>query len=322
MPELVSSFEQASTPTNSSSMTTPSTQRAAPTALFSRADRYLLFVTLIWGSTFSITKFALHEISPYLYQGIRFALASIMVGIYTWSDVRATTLKTFRHGAVLGFLLGLGFILQTVGLANTTASKAGFLTGTLVVFTPLLQLVIERRLPSWEQLVGVVITAIGLLIFTGPTGEHFGTGDILVLACAVVFAVYVVLLDVYTKEAFHRDIVFHQFVVTSVMGFVLVPWMGPVSLSLSVEVFGALLYLSFFASTLALFIQSKYQRETTPTKAALIYTLEPIFAAILAVFWLGEHMSTTAILGASIMVAGLVTSELLSIAGKRRRVKS
>ncbi len=278
-----------------------------------RADGLLLLITLIWGSTFSLTKVTLLDISPYIYQGARFTLASILVGIYTWRDIRATTRRTLWQGVVLGVLLGLGFILQTVGLAETTASKAGFLTGTLVVFTPVFQLVIERRMPTIPNLIGVLLTSIGLFVFTSPTGGQFNLGDFLVLLCAVVFAVYVVLIDIFTKERFNAELVFFQFATTAIIGFALAPVFDQGQPNtFTTNAILALIYLAVFASCIALFVQTKYQRETTPTRAALIYTMEPIFAAIIAVVTIGETMNGVAVLGAGLMLSGLLVSEVLT----------
>jgi drug/metabolite transporter (DMT)-like permease len=245
-------------------------------------------------------------------QGTRFALAALIVGIYTFRDIRATSASSLRAGIILGALLGGGFALQTVGLVQTTASKAGFLTGTMVIFTPLLQVLIERRLPSWGNMLGVVIVAAGLYLFTMPGGASFNDGDILVLLCAVVFAFYIVYLDVFTKDGFRSEIVFYQFVVTAGMGFALSPFVDGTSPVFTVEAIGAVMYLALFASVIAIFVQSKYQRETTPTKAAIIFSLEPVFAAVMAYFALGETMTSVELLGAALMFAGLLVSELIS----------
>jgi drug/metabolite transporter (DMT)-like permease len=279
-------------------------------AFFPRADRYLLAITLIWGSTFAVTKFTLGDLPPLLLQGTRFLAAAILVGIYTWRDIKATSVRSLRAGVVLGLMLGAGFALQTVGLVETTASKAGFLTGTMVVFTPLVQLAIERRRPSLGNAISVGIVGTGLYVFTSPAGGEFNSGDLLVLLCAVVFAFYIVYLDVFTKERFDREIVFWQFVVTAAIGFALSPFIDETRAVFSAEAIGAILYLAFFASTIAIFVQSKYQRETTPTKAAIIFTMEPVFAAIIAYIALAESMSGIEATGAAIMFGGLLFSEL------------
>ncbi len=256
---------------------------------------------------------------PMMLQGSRFLLASVLVGIYTWKDIRASSRHSVKAGVILGFLLGSGFALQTIGLVETTASKAGFLTGTMVIFTPMFQMLIERRLPSLGNTLGVIIVGFGLYLFTSPEGGAFNKGDLLVLLCAIVFALYIVYLDVFTKARFDREIVFYQFAVTSAMGFLLAPFFDPIPAYFSTQGFLAIAYLAVFASCLAIFVQSKYQRETTPTRAAIIFTMEPIFAAILAVIWLHEILSGTALIGAAIMIAGLLVSELI---GARKKAKA
>ncbi|MDX9758800.1 MAG: EamA family transporter [Bacteroidota bacterium] len=257
-----------------------------------------------------MTKFTLTDLPPLLLQGTRFLAASVMVGIYTWRDIKATTRTSLRAGLVLGVLLGMGFALQTTGLVETTASKAGFLTGTMVVFTPLLQMAIERRRPSVGNAIAVVIVGAGLYLFTSPAGGNFNVGDVLVLCCAVVFAFYIVYLDVFTKQRFDREIVFWQFIVTAAIGFIASPFFDESTPVFSAPAIGAVLYLALFASTIAIFVQSKYQRETTPTKAAIIFTMEPIFAAIIAYVALSETMGGIEMIGAVIMFAGLLFSEL------------
>ncbi len=289
------------------------TENTDKRSLFPRADRYLLSITLIWGSTFSVTKFALVDLPPLMLQGMRFTLAALMVGIYTWKDIKTTSPESLRAGLLLGVMLGLGFAFQTVGLLYTSAGKAGFLTGTMVVFTPILQMAIERRRPSVGNGIGVLIVALGLYLFTSPAAGEFNFGDLLILICAVVFAFYIVYLDVFTKERFDRESVFYQFVATAVIAFAAAPFFSHGDVSITLSSTGAVLYLAFFASTIAIFVQSKYQRETTPTKAAIIFTMEPVFAALIAYMLLSETMNTLEITGAAIMFGGLLFSELYGL---------
>ena len=99
---------------------------------------------------------------------------------------------TVLYGIILGILLSIGFITQTIGLQYTTASKSGFLTGLLVIFTPIFQLFIERKMPGKGNLLGVVLVAIGLFFLTSPQGQEFNLGDFLTLICAVVYALYII----------------------------------------------------------------------------------------------------------------------------------
>jgi drug/metabolite transporter (DMT)-like permease len=278
--------------------------------IFPRADRYLLAITLIWGSTFSVTKSILPDISPAWLQGLRFVFAAIMVGIYTRRDIRATTRRSLRAGLLLGVLLGVGFALQTIGQVQTTASKAAFLTGTMVIFTPILQLAIERKPPTIGNIVGVILVGIGMYLLTSPGGSAFSFGDLLVLLCAVVYAVYIVYLDVFTKERFDPEIVFWQFLACAAIGFCCIPLLPRHENHFTQPVIAGVAYLSVFATVIAIFVQAKFQRETTPTKAAIIFTMEPVIAAVIAYFALGEVMTPVGLIGAGVMIAGLLASEL------------
>jgi drug/metabolite transporter (DMT)-like permease len=248
---------------------------------------------------------------PLLLQGIRFAIAAAVVGIYTRRDVAASTARSVRAGLALGLLLGAGYALQTVGQVYTTASKAAFLTGTMVVFTPLLQVAVERRRPTAGNMLGLLLVCAGMYLLAQPAGGTVNEGDLLVLGCALVYAFYIVFLDVFTRERFAPEIVFWQFVATSGLAFACAPLlpMGPARFTPAV--IGGILYLAVLASVVASYVHSKYQRETTPTKAAIIFTMEPVIAAAVAAAMLGERMTAAEFVGAALMVAGLLASELL-----------
>jgi drug/metabolite transporter (DMT)-like permease len=288
------------------------TETAHRKTFFPKADKYLLAITVIWGSTFSVTKSILPNVSPAWLQGLRFLLASVIVGIYTRREIRATTRASFRAGAILGVLLGLGFALQTIGQVQTTASKAAFLTGTLVIFTPIVQLIVERKAPTLGNLIGILLVGVGMYFLTSPGGSELTGGDILIILCAVIYAIYIVYLDLYTKERFDPEIVFWQFLFCAVVGFSTIPLLDATANHFTLPTVAGILYLCIFATVVALFIQTKYQRETTPTKAAIIYTMEPVFASTIAYFTLGESLTPVSIFGALLMIAGLLASELYS----------
>ncbi|MBI3004056.1 MAG: DMT family transporter, partial [Ignavibacteriales bacterium] len=146
-----------------------------------KAEFFLLSITLIWGTTFVLTKIVLQHVSPFLYIAIRFGAASLIFAAIFFSHVKAIRANTAVKGGILGLLLFVGFALQTVGLEYTSASKSAFVTGMLVVLTPICQVIIERRAPKAGNVLGVVLVTAGLYFLTSPQGSEFNIGDALTL---------------------------------------------------------------------------------------------------------------------------------------------
>jgi len=289
------------------------------TALFS--------MTIIWGATFALMKDAFSDISPTLFVGIRFTLATLLIIPFTFNRLKLINKQTFIAGAILGVFYFSGFATQTIGLNLTSATKSGFITGTFVVFIPILQLIIERRKPQWFNLISIVLVLIGLLMlssggnnvinFLHKLGSDFNLGDLLTLICAVLFAFQVVYVDVFTKKYDYLPMVFVQLMITGVGGFLLTLIFSAASLetvrfTLTGNLIFAVLYTSIFASVLATIIQLKYQKVVSPTKAGIIYSIEPIFAATFAYFLLNEKISNFGLIGCVLIFSGLILSEIFS----------
>ena len=150
-----------------------------------KAELILLSITLIWGGTFAVVKFALNDASPLTFLALRFGAASLIFPLIYRNNYFSMDRETFMGGLFLGVLLMIGFAFQTVGLKYTTASKSAFITGLLVAFTPIAQAVIEKRMPTRGSLIGVTFVAIGLFLLTSPGGQGFNIGDVLTLFCAI-----------------------------------------------------------------------------------------------------------------------------------------
>jgi drug/metabolite transporter (DMT)-like permease len=275
-----------------------------------RAELLLLGSTLIWGGTFVIVKLGLEDISPLLLLTIRFAIATLIFLPFVFRFLKTMTMGTFVRGSILGILLSIGFISQTIGMQYTTASKSGFITGLLVVFTPIFQILIERRVPRLGNVIGIGLVMVGLYLLTAPEGSSFTIGDALTLLCAAVFGLYIVYLDVFTKSDDFRLLAFLQFVVTLVASGVGYTLFEVPRFQASDFLFGALAYLAVLATVLTLVVQTRYQKDTTPTRAAVIFSLEPVFAALLAYVVIGEQIGTLGVIGGAVVVGGLLVSEL------------
>lgn len=275
-----------------------------------RAELALLSITVIWGSTFATTKMLLAEIHPFTYVAVRFGLASVLFILFFRNRLKNGAWKPVKHGAVLGMFLFVGFSLQTVGLLYTTASKSAFITGLLVVMTPILQIIIERKPPRAGNIIGIAIVTVGLYLLTSPEGSELNLGDILTLGCALCFALYVVYLDVFSRNGSAEGLTIVQFVVCAIAGAIVALGIEPVTFQVSLGSVVGVLYLVVFATIVAIYVQTKYQKDTTPTRAAVIFSAEPVVAALIASVALNETIGPQGVIGGGLIVAGVLVSEL------------
>jgi drug/metabolite transporter (DMT)-like permease len=278
--------------------------------LQSRAEAALLGTTVVWGGTFALVKIGMEDVSPILLIVVRFVVASLCLLLLAWNRIFPLPRPSLVKGSILGIFLFLGFVTQNIGLTITTASKSAFITGMMVVFVPLLQFVIERRAPKIGNVVGVLVVSAGLWLLTSPDGSSFNAGDALTLVCAVLFAVYIVYLDVVSKETTTMQLVFMQFASMAVFSSVAMGIFEVPRLALTGRSLGILFYLTFLATMLTTVVQTRFQKDTTPTRAVIIFSVEPVIAAAVAYFLLGERMGAMGVGGGVMIIAGVLVSEL------------
>jgi len=281
-----------------------------------KAEFMLFLMTLIWGATFLFTKLGLESCPPFLYVIFRFSIALALVLIFFNKYMNNIDRATWKSGAILGLLFGGGFVLQTVGLGMTNVTNSAFITGLTVVLTPFaFKLISKEKLLFWPKL-GVIIAFIGLYIFTNPDLDNINNGDILTLLSTGFWAVYITLMDSYTKDYDSNrktmQLVAIQFVFAlplPLLGFLLLE-LPELHVDVSTDLIMSLAFNAILASFVLTIIHTTYQRYTTPVKAALIFSLEPIFASIFAAIFLSEILSTLELIGATILMLGVLTSEL------------
>ena len=289
--------------------------------LRTRAELYLLSITVVWGSTFVLTKFVLENTSPFVYISIRFTIASLFIAGVFFRRLRVISKDAITKGAILGVLLFAGFALQTVGLKYTTASKSAFVTGLMVVFTPLFQLIIEQKSPKTGNIIGVILVAIGLFFLTSPKGSEFNIGDELTLMCAVLFSFYTVYLSIFGKEHDPAHLTFIQFVLTALLSALAIPFLETAYMNINRNFFICIAYLAVMPTVVALYVMAKYQKYTTPTRSAVIYSMEPPFAALFAFVFINEQIGLIGIVGGVLILLGLIVSESSDIIFKRKPKK-
>jgi drug/metabolite transporter (DMT)-like permease len=288
------------------------------------AHTLLLLVVFIWGATFPLVKDALSDISPLLFNLIRMTLAFLALVIINYRHLRSLNRRSVFSGLIVGLFLAAGYQFQTAGLARTTAIKSAFITGLVVVFVPLFTAIpiirpAGTRAPRWNAALGALLAFSGLLLLTTPSGTGFNdlfstisTGDLLTLGCAIAFAGHLLSLAHTSPRVPIPQLATIQIGATAVIMAITLPLGGPSRITLTPRLIVALAITSLFATAAAFTIQSWAQQHLPPTHTAILLTLEPVFAWLISLLFLHEHLNSRSLLGALLILAGIASSELLT----------
>lgn len=285
------------------------------------AEFMLVTVTLFWGATFPIVKEAIELLPVMAFLWIRFALAAVLLGLMTGRSGFATLDKRgWCQGILLGSLLFSAYLFQTFGLERTSSANAGFLTGLNVVWVPLLAGPLLKKPAAFGAKIGVSIALSGLVLLTWHNPWSMNTGDILVLICSLFVALHILGLDRFTAGYDARALTFVQIATMAVFGCIGSLIFEPISWPRAwpTSLISAFLITAILATAYAFWAMTKYQRLTTPTRAALIYTLEPVWAAMFSVWLLNEELTSMAWAGGGLIVAGMVFAEAWPMLSRKK----
>ncbi len=277
-------------------------------------DCSLIGVAFIWGVTFVIVKQALTDVSTLLFLTIRFALATIALALIFGNQFKTGFNKRgIRGGVIAGALLFSGYVLQTFGLKYTSASKTGFITGLYIPLVPLFSSLVYRKVPRLVEILGVVTAFVGMTLMSIQSDIlHIGLGDLLVACCAVVYAFHILVLGRFAGSANPGILAVMQIATGALIGASTFWWAEPVHIQWTAGVWIALAITSLFATALAFTIQTWAQRYSSPTRTAIIFSLEPVFAWGTSYLVAGEVLSRRGTLGALLILAGILLVELRS----------
>ena len=282
-----------------------------------KADFSLAFIALVWGATFVVVKGALTDISTLYFLALRFTLGSlcmlpILIPVFR-QEQRSTIWRGLRGGFITGMILWLGYTLQTFGLQYTTAGKSGFITCLYIVLVPMFSAVLYRRWPRVRELVGAAITAVGMMLLTLPSLDrrhfHFNFGDLLTLGCAVSFAFHMLVLGYFSQRERFEAVALGQIACVALLSFAGLPW-DPPRVHWSGSLVFAIVLTGLLATALAFIVQTWAQQYTSATRAALLFTLEPVFALVTAVLIGGEKTTGSASIGCGLILVGILAVEL------------
>jgi len=260
---------------------------------------------VIWALTFPLVKSVLPVISPLALNALRFMGAALFI----LPALRGATRDEWKAGLVLGGLIAGGFAVQNMGLQYTTPSRAGFLTSLYVPLTPLVGFLVFGERPGRRALAGVGLAAVGLALLTRPDvgGGGINVGDLLIIACAVAFALQLVSVTRFSRRFELRRLLGLQIAGAGLLSVAILPletiqitWTPFLCFALAVEIFGATL--------ICLHLQLVGQRELTSSQAAIIFAFEPVIAAAASAWFLGDHLTTIQATGGGLILAGMLAS--------------
>ncbi|UUX58947.1 DMT family transporter [Glutamicibacter halophytocola] len=278
--------------------------------VFSRQEAVLVLATVVWGATFLIIHIAVQYSGPWFFVGMRFITAGLISALLFVRILKGLTLREIWAGVAIGVMIFLGYGLQTAGLQTLNSSTSAFISALYVPLVPLLQWVVFRKRPGMLTWVGVTLAFIGLILLADPgsVGFTFGTGEIVTIASTVPIALEIILIGWFAGKVHLGRVTVVQLLVAGFLGFLAVPLAGEQVPEFSWVWVIASVGLGL-ASCMIQLAMNWAQKSVSPTKATIIYAGEPVWAALIGRI-AGDRLPPVAIVGAMLIVAGSLASEL------------
>ncbi len=277
------------------------------------ADLSLISVAVSWGTTFVIVQDAIKDVPVFSFLFMRFFLSFLLMALFSIKRIKELSLPLVKAAMLLGTLFFLGYASQTYALLSLKSSIVAFITGLNVIIVPIVVFLLFRQKVLASSIAGAFIAAIGLWMLTGAENIFdINRGEIYALACATFFAVHIVYTAKLSKEYNVFLLVTVQLFVVSILAFVASIYFDPSVLpkKFSYNLMLALVTTVIFATVYALFVQTYMQQFTTPAKAAIIFTMEPVSAAIFSYYYAGETLNILQITGGALMISAMLISEI------------
>ncbi len=281
-----------------------------------KSDLLLLLAAAIWGFAFVAQKIGMDYVGPFTYNGVRFALGALVLIPFIAFKKNPENIPhpdekkyLFKGGSIAGVLLFAGVSSQQLGLIYTTAGNAGFITGLYVVFVPIAGLFLGHK-TNWLIWTGVLLAGIGLYFLSVTADSQINKGDLLVLICAIVWTFHVLVIAKYSPLVDTLKLAFIQFVVCSLLCMSFAFIFDDVSIKGIIDAALPIAYGGFLSVGIAYTLQVFVQKNAHPTAAAIILSLESVFAAIGGWIFLSEPASLRGIFGAALMFAGMILAQI------------
>ena len=276
----------------------------------------LVFTTLAWGATFVMVKEGLNHAQPFTFGAYRFLIATICTAFLVRSRIFELNKQEFLGAVLCGFFLFTGYTFQNFGLwenefyISTTPSKSAFITSISIIMVPLMLVLSGLQKVSTRIWVAIILATIGLYLLLDPSGSGISLGDGLTFGCATCFAIHIIIQDRYAKGGIHvTRFFFIQVAVVTLLSFICSYFFDTQPPIWSSELINALLMTGIIATTIAILIMVWAQQILSPSQTALIFSLEPVFAAFFSWILIGEILGFWGWVGGVLVVIAVVWSE-------------
>jgi drug/metabolite transporter (DMT)-like permease len=290
---------------------TTAARKASPASTL-RYDALLVFITMIWGSTFLVVKYVVRLSGPFTYLAFAYGIGALTLALIFRKRLARITRAELRNGLIIGLFLFTGYALQTTGLQFTTVSKAGFITGLNVPLIPLFMFLLLRQKAARGAIAGILLSFVGLFLLSlsNKLTLSIGVGELLIFGAAIAFALHVVNISRFSPGADATNLVIMQIGLSSLLSFIAIPIAHQPLFIPSWSFWIAVVLMGTIDVAFTLLVMNRVQQFIGGTKAALIYALEPVWAALAGLLLAGDVLSVPAWIGCAFILAGMVVGRL------------
>ncbi len=281
-----------------------------------KADLMLVIVTLGWGISYYLMDIALADVDAFTLNAYRFLGAFFVAALLTFGRIKGVNRQTLKYSAFVGIALFFVYTGATFGVKYTTLSNSGFLCALSVIFVPIFEFLLFRKKPEKKIVFAVIVSLIGIMLLTLEDDFSINTenlkGDLLCVMCAVAYALDLIITDkaVSKPEVNAYQLGVFQLGATGVLMLIMAVIFEEPHLPGTAAVWQSIIFLSIFCTGIAFIVQAVAQQYTTASHVGIIFTLEPVFAGIVAFLMAGEVLTAREYFGAFIMIGALFIAEI------------
>ncbi|PLT28650.1 DMT family transporter [Peribacillus deserti] len=273
-----------------------------------RAELLLLVVTIFWGSSYLFMKMGLDSLGEFNLIALRFGIAFILAAVIFSRRLRHINLYVMKYSMLLGFILFLVFVTITFGLNTTTTSNAGFLVSLTVVFVPLINTLILKKKIEMKLTISIILAITGIALLTLHFPVAITPGDLLCIIGAFFYAIHIIVVGQLAQKADTLTLGILQLGFAGLFGFIFAFIFETPVIPNSTTSWVSILVLSIFCSAVGFILQVIAQKYTSPARTGLIFSLEPVFAALFGYLFAHEFMSISGYIGASLVLLSIIIS--------------